>query len=180
MLRKNLFKVKNQNGFSLLEVLIVVAIFTMLAAACSILLTAGYDSWRINKTQIELQQELRKATDWIAQELRIGGTSTITNLAADGTWRNTITFKISNGVVSGNIDWYIYTTTFVLGGTSSNQLQRQSGLDTRIIANNISSLQFRRLASAPNIVEVSLQATKNTFKGNPVTMSTNFKVRMRN
>lgn len=168
-------------GFSLVEVLITVSLFAILFTACFIVLLSGSKSWEINSTKMQVQQELRKAVDWIKEDMFDAGQSTITNVPADGSWYSTITFKVPTGV-SGNAPvWSSSTTQFVLGGgATANQLQEITGGVTRILANKIQSLQFRRQSTSPGIVEVSVQAQKTSTKGTLVTMSTSFKVKLRN
>ena len=163
-------------AFTLVEVMISVAIFTILFGACFTVLLSGSDSWQVNSAEMQLQQELRKAMDWLKEDLAEGGISTITNVPADWNWYSTITFKAPSGVTSGAITWGSNTIQFVL---SSNQLRRIEGATTKVIAQNISSLQFRRQASTPHLVEVSLQAQKSSIKGT-ISKTLSFKVQMRN
>ena len=183
-------------GFSLVEVLVTVLIFSGLAAAVNAVLLVGDASWQTNNVQMELQQELRKAMDWMKDDLRQTGSAAITNVpvnpAPDAvtypdpaddpaySWYSTITFRMVSGVSGGKITWDSGTVQFVLGGTDSSQLQRVEGSTTKVIAQNIQSLQFRRLAAASNMVEVALQAQKDTFKGATINSSLEFKIQLRN
>ena len=124
-------------------------------------------------------QETRKAMEWMKLDLLQGGYSTITNVPADGTAYSTITFYTSNGINSGAISWSTNTVQFVLGGTNSDELQRISS-STKVIAEHITTLHFTRQSSTPAVVEIALTAQKNTLKGRSVTVSSSFKVKMRN
>lgn len=167
-------------GFSLVEVMVTLLIFTGLAAAVNAVLFVGDASWQANNVQMQLHQELRKAMDWMKDDLRQTGAAAITNVPADGNWYTTITFRMVSGVSGGKIVWASDTVQFVLGGSASNQLQRIEGSTTRVIAQNIQSLQFRRLAAASNVVEVALQAQKDTFKVGTIKSSLGFKIQLRN
>lgn len=180
MARKRLSGLQAAQGFSLVEVIVTVVLFSVIAGACFAIFLSGSDSWQVNSVKLELQQELRKAADWMRQDLWEAGVSTITNVPADGNWYPTITFRVSNGVSSGNILWSANTIQFLLGGTNSNQLQRQSAAQTKIIAQDIQTLQFRRQAATPSILEVSLAAQKRTTKGALLTQNTTFKITLRN
>lgn len=166
-------------GFTLVEVLMTVVIFAVLFGVCFTILLSGSDSWQVNSTQMQLQQNLRRAMNWIKEDLIEAGQSTITNVPANGSWYNTITFSVPSGVSGNAITWASPSIQFLLGGASSNELQRTSGT-TKTVAQYIQSLQFRRQATSPTIVEVSLQAQKNSVKGTPVTMTKSFKVKLRN
>ena len=169
-----------QSGTTLVEALITVLLFTMLFGAAVAVLLSGSDSWQVNSVMAELQQERRKAVEWMKEDLLQGGYSTITNVPADGVWYTTITFNTSAGVSGGNITWSTNTVRFLLGGSGSTELQKVSGSTTKVIAEDIHTLQFRRQSTTPSVVEVSLTAQKNTLKGATLSATTTFKVKMRN
>ena len=175
-LAESLRKNKKSAGFTLVEALVTVIFFSLILGACYLILLAGTDSWQVNSVKIEIQQEARKAADWIKQDLIQSGASTITNVPADGNWYTTITFKTTTGASGGNIAWSSQTTQFLL---SSNQLIRRTATD-KVCAKDIQALQFRRQAASPSIVTVSVQTQKNTTKGLTLTMTSNFEVKMRN
>lgn len=178
---------RNVPGFTLVELIVTVIIFSFILAISYMLLISGSDSWETNSTRIELQQELRKAMDWITQDLRQAGSASITDVPADGNPLPSITFRKSAGASGGNLVWDSNTTSFFLGGTDGTQLQRQVGVQTAsVIAQNIQSAQFSRQASTPNVVDVSLQAQKTTLRGKtltgktPIQASLNLKIYLRN
>lgn len=168
---------KVTSGFTVVEVIITVIIFVLIITISSMLLSTGSDSWDTNSIQTEIQQELRKAMDWMKNDLIQSGSSTITNVPADGTPYNTITFQVATGVTNGNIVWSSSTIQFLRSG---NDLQKISGTETKTLARDISSLTFRRQASSPNIVEVSLQVQKTTSKNKIIANTLNFSVKLRN
>lgn len=176
-----------RRGMTMAEILISVAIFSVVLAACYVLLMAGSDSWETNEVKIELQQDLRKAVDWITQDLRQAGSVSITNVPANGTWYTLITFRKASSVSGGSVVWDTDTTKYLLGGSDSTQLQRQTGSQTpKVIGQNFQSLRFRRQSSSANIIDVALQARKKTPRGQNLTGKAfvqddlNFKVYLRN
>jgi Tfp pilus assembly protein PilW len=171
---------KSDTGSSLLEVLVTLMIFSIIIAAINATLLIGDSSWNTNSIHIELQQELRKSMDWMKDDLRQTGASAISDVPANGTWYTAITFQKTTGVSGGSITWDSDTTRFILGGSGADQLQRIEGLTTTVIAQSMQSVRFRRLAGAPDIVEVALQAQRDTFKGATITSNLNFKVQLRN
>lgn len=176
-----------RRGMTMAEILISAAIFSVVLAACYVLLMAGSDSWETNEVKIELQQDLRKAVDWITQDLRQAGSVSITNVPANGTWYTLITFRKASSVSGGSVVWDTDTTNYLLGGSDSTQLQRQTGSQTpKVIGQNFQSLRFRRQSSSANIIDVALQARKKTPRGQNLTGKAfvqddlNFKVYLRN
>ncbi len=182
MVNRVLKYLKDRQGFSLVEVLVTVMIFAALTAAVATVLFVGQSSWQNNSVQAEMQQELRKAMDWMKGDLRETTATAITAgpTSADDTAYTSITFYLPTGVSGNAITWSANTTQFVLGGTGANELHRIENSVTRVIAHNIQSLGFRRMAAAPNIIEIILQAQKNTIKGSTVTLNLTFDIQMRN
>lgn len=168
-------RLKGQKGFTLPEVLVTVFIFSIIVGASTTLLLIGMDSWQVNEVKIELQQELRKGMDWIAKDLRQAGSASIVNVPPASTQPD-ITFAVASGVVGSAINWSA-NIQYVI---NSGQLQRVQGGTTRLIARNMTLLQFTRGASTPNIVEVTLQAQRNSPRGHPVTDTLDFQVKLRN
>ena len=170
------FQPKSNTGFTLVEALVSTAIFTLLFGACVITLLTGQNSWEINTKKTELQDEVRKAESWIENELIQGGQSTITDVPSDSTWYNTITFKTVTGVSSGSVTWSANTINYAL---SSNRFIRTSGGTTKTVAQNIQTMQFRRLSTAPSLVEVSITGQKTTPRGTVVTAADTLKIYLR-
>jgi prepilin-type N-terminal cleavage/methylation domain-containing protein len=156
---------KDHRGVTLVEVMTTVVIFSFILGICYTLLISGSDSWETNSTRVELQQELRKAMDWVSQDLRQAGSVSITDVPANGATYTSITFRKSAGVSGGNLVWDANTTRYFLGGTGGTQLLRQVGSQAAtVIAQNIQSVQFSRQASTANVVSVSLQTQKTTLR----------------
>lgn len=162
-----------------MEVLVTVIIYSLIVAACYLAFAAGNQSWQVNRVQVELQQELRKAMDWMVSDLRQSGSSAIVDVPSDGVWYNTITFKIAAGINNSNISWS-GDIQYLLGGTNANQLLRQAGGQVKILAQAITSLQFRRQMATAGTVEVFLTAEKTTPQGQLLSQDRNFQVSLRN
>lgn len=180
-------RLHNNSGFSLVEALVTVIIFSMILGVCYMMLISGSDSWEANNVRVELQQELRKAVDWVTEDLRQAGTASITDVPADGNTYTAITFRKASGVSSGTITWDASATKYLIGGTNSDQLQRQVGVQTpAVIAQNVQSVQFQRQSASADIVNVAITLQKKTPRGKYLTgktaiqASASFKVCLRN
>ena len=160
-----------RGGFTLLESMVTIAIFTVVVGGIYTTMIAGDRSWSVNSIQVEVQQELRKAMGGMQYDLMQSGPSAIDDLQSDS-----ITFYKSNGASGGKISWSDDTTQFLLSGT---QLQSIEGSETKVIAQDISSIAFSQPSS--NIIEISLTVQKCCTKGNEtISDSLNFKVYLRN
>jgi prepilin-type N-terminal cleavage/methylation domain-containing protein len=170
---------KSESGMSLVEVMVTVVIFSFVLGAIYTVLNTGEAAWETNKTRIELQQETRKAMDWMINDLRQAGNSSIVDVPADGlTTHHQITFKTPSTVTNGTIQWNASSIVFALNGTN---LRRTLGAGTpKIIAQNISSVTFRRQATSSNIVEITITSQKTSAKGLVVQYPFSFNVRIRN
>lgn len=175
--RKFLLILGGRRGFTLAESMVTIMIFAIIIGALYVALRAGDENWQTNKTRMELQQELRKAMEWMKFELMQAGNASITNVPANGTSYTTITFKVPTGVSNGSITWDANSIVYQV---SSNQLQRVYNGATRILATNITTLQFERQATTSDILEVSLTAQGTTVKNKTVTRQINFEVQLRN
>ena len=165
-------------GLTLVEIMVSISIASLLFLIGMAIMLAGGDAWHTNSARIELQQELRKATDWMLLDLREAGRATITNVPDDGGAYPTITFRTATGVSAGATAWSANTVQFVLN--NAGQLLRVSGAQSKVLANNIVFLGFTRQPTASSIVEVALGAQKDTATGRTIAVNTHFKVQLRN
>ncbi|MFC1594219.1 PilW family protein [Candidatus Omnitrophota bacterium] len=166
------------------ELMMAIAIFTVITLAVFVSFMVGNNSWQLNSVQIELQQELRKATTWLTRELRQSGVwYDIDGISVDddGAVDASITFRVSNSVdnATGLIIWSD-AITYSIGGANLDQIIRQDSVDTSIIANRIDTLEFTRSATEANVVSVHIVVEGNTATGRTITMETVFDVRLRN
>lgn len=170
----------NHRGFSLAETLVTVFIFSLLAAGLWAITLAGERSWQANRTKVELQQDMRKAMEAMINELREAGPASISNVPANNTAYTTITFQIPSGVSFGQVTWDPNSIQYVLGGSPATQLRRVSGGTTKVLANNVQSLQFQRFSADPERMLVTMQGQKNTVKGDAVGYNLAFEIQLRN
>ena len=177
--QKILRRLSDRRGFSFAELIIVVLISSFLIGGIYTVLGAGTSSWEINRDRLEVQQELRKGMDWMRRDLRQAGISTVTGVPANGTWYTTIIFQTPSGVAGGTITWNA-AVQYSRAGTGNQQLLRTVGGTPRVIAQNFNTLQFRRTAADPSVIQISAQAQKNTPQHGLISMTVTTQERMRN
>ena len=174
-------------GFVLAEFIMVVLIFSMIMGAIFGVLTVGRQSWHTASIRAELQQEARRAMDWMVREIRQSGLDyapqfpgQAIGLADDGLVHNTITFRMSQGWDNVNdwIDWG-NQTQYSIGGLNNQQLLRSEGVQVMVLANNVVGLEFRRQPGSP-VVEIGLQVQKVGAPGRTLQWSLNSQVVVRN
>lgn len=172
-------RISRNSGFTLVEVMMVVFIFLLLITGIMTMLVASRRFWLAGDARIEAQQEIRKAIDWVSDELRQAGLSTISGVPSNGTWYNSITFQVPQTVIDGYIIWDTPSIQYFLGGSTGTQLIRRQGVTEKIIANNISSFQVRRQFATRRVVEISIQAQCQGINES-VTVDIDSQIRLRN
>ena len=107
-----IFYVKNQKGFSLIEMMVVVVILGLIVLGLVTFFTGGAKSWVAGQSQLEAQRNARQAMDRVVREIREGKNVTS---GSDGD-----TIVVSIPALGGNTAYFV---TFSLFGTT---IQRDS------------------------------------------------------
>lgn len=174
-------------GFTLIETMIVLLIFSIILGAIFSTMTIGKLSWYSGDAQVEVQQETRKGLSRMSKELRQSRSSVIQGVPPDGEYHNTIIFKIPEDIDgdgdtidnSGNIEWS-NDITYSLGGLNNRQLLRTEEGESTVLANNIALLQFRRGSTTQELLEINLMAEKRTIQGHIIQSTLSSQVELRN
>jgi len=174
--------IKKHKGFTLLEIIIAVFLFSIISAAIFSVLATARNSLSAGESQVGVQQACRNGLDAMVNELRQTSALKIADVPANGTNYSAITFQIPAGDITAGITWSS-NIQYSLGGLNGKQLIRTQSGSQRILGNNISAVSFNRSAANPNVVNISVTAQKNTFPGFTARQSTitiNSQVRLRN
>jgi len=105
MIIKNFYS-KNQRGFSLIEMMVVVAILGLIVLGLVTFFTGGTKSWVAGQSQLEAQRNARQAMDRMVREIREGNSIasgsntsiTINYLASFG--KSPVTYRLSGTTIS--------------------------------------------------------------------------------
>ena len=178
--RKKYNFLKNNQGFSLVEVMVTMFIFSFVVLGLFVSVVATDASWASNKASIDLHQQLRTGMEWIKYELSQASTTSISSVPANGTWYTSITFKLPTGISNGSATWDANSVVFQRGGSNNGDLQRVYNGSTRVLGRDLSLLQFRRQASTSNVLEVEMTAQKQDDQRRTAQYSLNFLVKLRN
>lgn len=173
-------KIRSRKGMTLPESMVSILILSVIFSACLMILLSGSNIWQVNNAKTEIKNDMRRAMESIKEDFRQAGPGSVIDVPPDGSWRTSATFRISNGVSGGTINWSSNTVQYSLSGSDGKQLHRVMGLSDRLVANNIQTIQFRRQSSAPDIMEVNVLAQKDSLKGHSLQLALNFEVQMRN
>ncbi|MCM8781748.1 MAG: type II secretion system GspH family protein [Candidatus Omnitrophica bacterium] len=148
-----------QKGFTLIEVLVSVAIFSFTVLAVLTLLQLGHLTWHQDIGLLELHQNIRLALDGMSREIRQSEPASI-NISESGA-------RIDFTVDSASISYYL----------NDQILIREHPVGTtKILCSDVSDLDF---SSDGSMVQIQLTGTKNILDRD-ILVSLVQKVRLRN
>jgi len=125
----------------------------------------AFTFWKIKSKEVFKQKtvlayEIRKVLGYLMLDLREAREGSFIGLPVDGQWHERIAFKSSQ---LGDLEYII----------QNRHLFRVSNGQQKLIADNIGDLRIRRQRSAPDIVEVQIEAR------NSVSLESNLRIRIR-
>lgn len=157
---------KDRSGFTIIELMVSLGIFTILIAGIYTVLLIGDSTMRTGLTYIELSQDVRLGIDRMIKELHNARRSTIS--IPDDSY---ITFQ-----VPGNSNIIQYS----LGGLDGRQLIRTETGASTVLCNNVQSIQFSPSPFTGSIIFIMLQTQKTSLSRRIVTTALNVNLKVRN
>lgn len=154
-----------KNGFTLVEAMIVVLIFSFIVAAISGVLLAGNQSLKANYASFIVQQQGRGSLLKIARELRKASGVSLVSQGADS-----ITYQAKDALGAS------YEAAIYLNEESGKIMKSVGGVDTATIAGEISGLAFY---TQGNTVKIEVTSQK-TVLGRTHTFTLAGRARVRN
>lgn len=154
---------KQRRGFTLVEIMVALALFSILILVASRIFQNSQESLDWNYHTLSLQKELRRTLSTMSQELRESSPSSPTPIT---TGSNTITFEIP-ATVSGNAITGWTQITYAL--SSNNTVTRTANGQTTSIGNNVTALNFLypvNAVTAPRTMQIQITANQTTLKRN--------------
>lgn len=163
---------KKLTAFTLLETLVVLALFSMLFALVFNILMPGRTAWDIGSTKQDLQNQLRRAIEDMLEELCQSNFARVTISNGSSCTNCVITFQVPIGYEasgSGMLNWGAEANTdyWIRYTVNGNQLLREireikTGFDnlvsTRVLGNYVRDLTFS-LSGSRLTVNLTLQKT---------------------
>jgi type II secretory pathway component PulJ len=148
-------KINTRQGISLVEVMVTVLLAVSILAGIYAAFIVGERTWRYYADSIMVRQQVRTALLVLTNELReASGAIVVKEEDPPGVRLNFL--KPSAGQVS-----YLWNS----GGNDANKLIRQDDLGARIIANNISSVDY---VVTDDAIFVDINATSRPKTGGSV------------
>ena len=150
---------KNQKGFTLIEMMVVVAILGVIVLGLVTFFTGGAKSWVSGQYQLTAQRNARQAMDRMVREIREG------NNFAIGAGNDSVTISYLSSFDKDPV-------TYKLSGTV---IEREVNSVSSPLINNVKTLSFTSTDSSK--VHVTLEVDVDN-DGNPdITLNTNVNLR---
>ncbi len=197
---------KNSAGFSLVELLVIIAMISVMLAAMVGLFTNLSKSYTTEEVAANAQQDVRAATDFMVRDIRMAGVDpTLSgNFGIEDAESTRIRFTmdtetaIDAGDFNGSVDdnWF-ERITYELNVNQLNQIlyETTASVSTQPVIDNVTALTFTYLdedgntiaapvsaANLPNIREILLAMTVELPAGakGTVTRTCNTRIQIRN
>lgn len=153
--------VKNKKGFSLIELMVTLALLSMITIGLVTFFGGGIRSWITGNSQLRSQREARMAMDMMVKEMRSGESATLNS-------NQSITINIPP---LGENDDYI--VTFSWSGNNGDPLQRTvngTSNDSPLTTLTISNLSFDKNG---NRIDIILEMNLDDDEKPDITLETN-------
>lgn len=155
---------KNKKAFTLIELIIVIAIFAIVLTGAYALFRTGHMTYAKGTKQYDLQSSIRLASDYVTQQVRFATEAEITNEASIPSiddiepYQNYIYFDIANNSIT-HFNKY-FKKVLPIGHPGSIEFKKTS--DKRIDFNILSNYdgQQYNLNSRINIINIHLSIDK--------------------
>lgn len=163
-----MFYIKNQVGFSLIEMMVVVVILGLIVLGLVTFFTGGAKSWVAGQSQLEAQREARQAMDQMVREIRKGkniilGSDTTISVAIPE-------FRTDSGTIAA------YNVTYDWSGNAWDPINRIVSSGTNILINNVQNLHF----TYPNTSKVHIVLEIDVDRDSNPDITLNTDVNLRN
>lgn len=158
-------KLSGQKGFTLVEVMISAAIFSVLIMGLYVALEATSDQSDVSQAKMTLQESGTRALYKMEQELRLSASDRVV-VAADG---NSVTFDVpdpDNPFDSNyNTNWTdSHSVTYSLSGTQLMRADSDAGTSS-VLANDVTDIEFAGNDTEPTVVTITIDLQKTLSNG---------------
>ncbi len=169
----------NERGFTLVELVIGLAISLILMGVAVSMLNVERKSYSFQEQVTEMQQNIRAATDMLVREIRMAGYDPSgADLVGIGTHTAELLQILAdldgNGTTTGTYEDITYRYYNASDATYPRQIWRITGTETQSLAENIDALNFSyydsngiATSTASSIRQIQVTITGRTAKDSP-------------
>lgn len=156
-------KKRPNNAFTLPEVMVSMAVFSIIMVLVGIILRGGEEQAQLAGIKMNLQESVREGLYRMALEIRESSPSRV----AVGSGGSTLTFQIPANISNSGVITWSAPITFQRGGNGT-QLVRMGGGQTTILANDIQSATFSATGAPVQTIVFSVTAQRTMTNGRAV------------
>ena len=161
-------------GFTLLELLVAVAIFGIMMGLLGAILTDGQNHVRMSDMKMNLQNSVRNSLTQMSLEIRESSASR-TSVGDGG---SSLTFQIPASVGTTVTITWSSPISYQIGGNGRQLIRVDANGGTTILANDVQALNFSFVD--PNTLVYSVTAQGTTVDGRALTATLTGDARFRN
>lgn len=148
---------KNQKGFTLVELMMVVALFSLLMYAITNVLINGQGHVHALETKLTLETSARDGLTKIIEEVRESAPSRLL------VGSSTLDFQVPTSVDSNGIITWSSTIQYYMSGT---QLLRAVSGNTAVLANDVQNVSFlANDAGNPTVITIQMDMQREAIDG---------------
>lgn len=176
MMRINARRGKSARGYSLIEMMITLTVFSLLTICAAGVFDASQEALNWNYHSLTLQKELRRVLNTLVQEIRETSASSPNPIIVGA---NRLDMEIP-AAIAGNTVTAWTPVTYSLGADST--VLRTANGQNEVIGASVTGINFIypvNAATAPNTLRVTVQGQRQTLKRN-ITESASAEVVLRN
>lgn len=169
---------RGDRGFTVLELLVTVSLFTMLMLLLGMVIRGGDAQIQQSQARLLLQESLRDSLYRMGQEIRESSPARVAVANAGAS----VSFQIPAAVSDGGVITWSNSITYTVGGINNRQLLRtDTGTgQTRVMANDVQSIVFALQGAPVERVSYLVTARRDLTNGRMLTASFTGEARLRN
>lgn len=168
-------KKRSPNGFTLPEMMVSIAVFSLIMILVTAILRGGEAQARLSEIKMNLQESARESLYKMALEVRESSPSRV----AVGSGGTVLTFQIPASVSnSGTITWSA-PITYQVGGNGTQLVRTGGGGPNSILANDIQTVAFVASGS-PVTIRMTVNAQRTMINGRILTVTSTGEAKLRN
>lgn len=165
-----------KKGFTLIEILVSIAILSIVIAGIFAVLNIGDMTWHSDMGLVDLQQQARQAMDSMVREIRQTNTNPV-----EGNISIVLASEITFSIPPQNYgDAWIGPIRYYLDTQKDQIIREYPTGTTKVLANDINSLNF---SLSGNVITIQLSAEKtvrNRVLSFPLTGTLTEQIKLRN
>ena len=165
---KKLVFTRNSKGFSLVELIVVMAISTMFMLLIGMTFQGSNEQLDVSQGKITVEEAVRGSLYRMALEIRESAVSRVT-IANGGA---TLNFQIPQSISNDGVITWSNLITYQVDGTTRQLVRTLQGTPgATVLANDIDGVNFNAVGTPVTSYSFTVTARRNTINGRNLTVS---------